>query len=374
LSQGCEISGLGQERLSYDQLNGADKTDRLTGGVEWQQQLPDHYNLRMAAESYASQNRYSIGIERALNGADGGRHSLGASFIGVQGCSGLGNDQQFKLSYRYAFGVGANNRPAAPTMTSLKNAAALGQNGGDSQTAGFGVSLLDQVAQRPGYIPSHVVAKVDTTALPTRLVAVDKTTLPAGTTIDAATGDITTPLGVAVTGIASVTRNGTAFANTSQFALSGNNLITRPSQIAQPAVGVVETYVVTINNSGGGTTLATVLVSRGSVKIDSITISNAAGNTPPMALDFTYNNFGQTTIVPIPVDFSPYVSDLETPVANLALVIKSDLVPFNYDTSQWPIVLVSSVVPYGGDNFITYTVRDSGGLESAIKTLTFLDY
>jgi hypothetical protein len=152
----------------------------------------------------------------------------------------------------------------------------------DQTTPWSGSALLDQVAQRPSFIPSHVIAKIDNTALPTRLIAIDKTALPAGSTISAATGDITTPLGVVVTTIAGVTKNLGAFANTGQFSLSGNSLVIKPSLIVQPAVGVTDSYVVTVNNFGGGTTLITILVSHGSVKIDSIVVSaGGADVTPP---------------------------------------------------------------------------------------------
>lgn len=117
-----------------------------------------------------------------------------------------------------------------------------------------------------------MVAKLDTTATPTRLIAVDKTALPAGSSVNTLTGAVTTPLGVTVTGIAGVTKNLAVFANAGQFSVSGSSLIINTGLIAQPAVGVVDSYVVTANNFGGGTTLITVLVSHGSVKIDSITV------------------------------------------------------------------------------------------------------
>jgi hypothetical protein len=152
----------------------------------------------------------------------------------------------------------------------------------DPTTPWSGSALLDQVAQRPSFIPSHVIAKIDNTALPTRLIAIDKTALPAGSTINAATGAITTPLGVTVTGIAGVTKNLAVFANAGQFAVSGSNLTINTSLIAQPAVGVTDSYVVTANNLGGGTTLITISVSHGSVKIDSIVVSaGGADVTPP---------------------------------------------------------------------------------------------
>jgi hypothetical protein len=266
----------GQERLSYDLLTGTDSVNRLTGGVEWAQQLGSGYQLRAGADTFASQNRYTIGIDRSLAGS-GGRHNLGVSLIGLRGRDGLGDDNQFKLSYTYVFGTSAGSgRGTALGMSPRANAAP------DQTTPWSGSALLDQVAQRPSFIPSHVIAKIDNTALPTRLIAIDKTALPAGSTISAATGDITTPLGVVVTTIAGVTKNLGAFANTGQFSLSGNSLVIKPSLIVQPAVGVTDSYVVTVNNFGGGTTLITILVSHGSVKIDSIVVSaGGADVTPP---------------------------------------------------------------------------------------------
>lgn len=286
---------LGQERLTYDLLNGHERTNRLTSGVEWLQQLPNHFQLKFSADVFASQNRYSIGLDRSISAADGGRHGLGASIVRIQGRDGLGHDTQVKLNYTYAFGTG--NRGAggqrALAMPSASDPrldaarpSARGLSSGGPTAAGVGSSLLDQVVQRPSYVPSHIVAKIDTTALPTRLIAVDKSSLPTGTALDATSGDITVPLGVVVTGIAGITRNLVAFANSGQFVLSGNNLIVRPSQITQPAVGVIDAYVVTIDNQGGGTTLATVVVSHGSIKIDSITVTTIAPDTTPDAFSF----------------------------------------------------------------------------------------
>ena len=121
-----------------------------------------------------------------------------------------------------------------------------------------------------------MIAKIDTTATPTRLIAIDKTAVPVGSSINNATGVITAPTGTPVSGIAGVTKNTVAFTNAGQFALSGTTaLVINPNLITQPAVGLTDTYIVTMNNStGGGTTLATVVVSHGSVKIDSIVMSS----------------------------------------------------------------------------------------------------
>ena len=71
-----------------------------------------------------------------------------------------------------------------------------------------------------------------------------------------------------------MTRDGINFTNNGQFALSGTtNFVINPGLIQQPASGTVEIYVVTMSNTGGGTTLATITVSHGSTHIDSVVIS-----------------------------------------------------------------------------------------------------
>ena len=269
---------LGYEHLSYDLLAGKDSINRPTGGLEWQQKIGHGYQLKLGAETFAAQQRYTIGIDRNIADGTAGRHNLGLNLIGLQGRDGLGNDNQFQLTYSYIFGAGNNGTLGNPNPA---NRMASGNNPQQSNPTGatFGGNLLDQVAMRPSYLPGQVLAKIDKTALPIRLIAVDKTALPAGASISNATGDITVPLGIAVTGIASITRNLAAFANSGQFSLTGNNLLIRPSLIVQPAAGITDTYVVTLNNQGGGTTLATISVSHGSVKIDRIVITTSTGDT-----------------------------------------------------------------------------------------------
>ena len=55
-------------------------------------------------------------------------------------------------------------------------------------------SLLDFTKGRPSFVPTHIDAIIDPTARPTRLVSIDKTVLPTGSTIDTATGITTIAL------------------------------------------------------------------------------------------------------------------------------------------------------------------------------------
>jgi len=254
LPSGILKLGLGGERLEYDYLTGKQSRIRPTGSAEYTQHLPGDFQFKIGADAASAQNRYTLGLDRPF----GGVGLFGVNLVAIRGRDGAPDDNQIKLTWSHTFG-------------SKRGTSGSGNNA----TPAWG-SLLDQVAKRPTFIPAQVVAKLDTTAIPTRLIAVNKTALPAGSSVNTDTGIITTPLGVAATGIAAVTLNAAPFGNSGQFSLSGNNLVIDPSKITQPAVGVIDTYVVTVNNVGGGTTLVTILVSHGSVKIDSINIANSA--------------------------------------------------------------------------------------------------
>ena len=245
--------GVGGERQEYDYLTGKQSTTRGTGSAEWTQYLTNGYQIKAAADA-AIQNRYTFGLERPF-----GDGLLGIDLVAIRSKDGAPNDNQIKLVWSVA--VGGRRAPSGNTN--------------NSAVPTWG-NLLDQVSQHPSFLPAQVVARVDTTALPVRLIAVNKTALPAGSSVNTSTGAVTAPVGRAITSIAGVTKNGAPFANAGQFTLSGNNLSTDPNKIIQPAVGVIDTYVVTLNNAAGGTTLVTVVVSHGSVKIDSITV--AAGD------------------------------------------------------------------------------------------------
>ncbi len=266
--------GLGAERLQYDLLTGHDTNTRATGSAEWNQRLDNGFNFKASANAAAAQNRYSVGLGRNID-----HGQLGLDLTAIRGRDNAPDDNLIQVSYTYNFGagstgtgrLGSNSGDALPM-----NTAALAA---PTPTADWSRNLLDQVTQRPSYIPSQVVARIDTSAAPVRLIAVNKAALPTGATVTS-NGFISSPVGAVVVGIAGITLNGGAFTNSGQFSLSGNNLVVNPSLITQPAIGVTDTYVVTINNQGGGTTLGTVVVSHGSVKIDSITMSSGGSALP----------------------------------------------------------------------------------------------
>lgn len=196
--------GLGGEELEYDYLTGKDTTNRATGSAEWTQQLADGYSVRGGANTMAAMDRYTVGLSRALSGG----HRLGVDLTSLQGRDGVPDDSQIRLSYSYGFGSGSAYTPSprnrASEMPGSSEEPATPSPAPSPVTRpspAWSGGLLEQVAHRPNFLPSQVVAKVDPTAQSTRLVVIDKTTLPAGASIDAA-GNITAFLGVAVLGIA----------------------------------------------------------------------------------------------------------------------------------------------------------------------------
>jgi hypothetical protein len=288
--------GFGQENLQYDLLTGTDKHNRTTGSFGLEQTLDGQTKLRFDADTAAAQNRIRLGLDYRSGTAG----TLGVDLVSIRGRDNAPNDSRVQIRWTIPLERYASASAATPDSTALhpgytssspdaaqrnpgtdhRSPNAAQRNPGTSPAWG---NLLDRAAIRPSWMPSQVIAKLDTTAAPTRLIAVDKTALPVGSSVNIATGIITTPLGIIATGIASVTLNAAPFVNSGQFALSGNNLITDPNKITQPAVGVTDTYVVTVSISGGGTLLATVTVTHGSVKVDSIVISSGVVAAAPTA-------------------------------------------------------------------------------------------
>lgn len=256
--------GVGRERLRYDERAGADSQTRTTARFEIAQAVSAATRIKFGADAGAAQTRYTTGFDVAL---EGGR--LGVALDVSRGRDGAPDDRRLQVSW------------TLPLTRVARTASASGSRAAPG-------ALLDQVAMRPTWLPAQVIARVDITAAPTRLIAVDKTTVPAGATVDKATGTVSAPLGVAAGSITGVTRNGATFTNAGQFALAAGAIVINTALIEQPAAGVRDTYVVTVANVDGGTTLITVVVSRGSVRIESISVSTVPA-APAASADDTNN-------------------------------------------------------------------------------------
>ncbi|MBL8324236.1 MAG: Ig-like domain-containing protein [Rubrivivax sp.] len=252
------LLGLGRESLTQDYATGATTRRAQVASIDFAHELSDSAAWSAGYARTLANERIALGWSQAVAGG-----VLGINLVELRGRGGLRSDQQARLSWNLPLGTSG---PAGVR-------AALGA------PSNWG-RLLDVVAERPQRLPQQVLARADHTAAPVRLVEIDKTALPAGSTIDRASGAISVPLGVSVSGIAGITRNGAAFADGGgAFMASAQQLVIEPAALAEPAVGAADIYRVTLNNTAGGTTVVEVLVARGSVRIQRITVS--AGLQPP---------------------------------------------------------------------------------------------
>lgn len=293
--------GFGGERLNYDLLIDKEKYLRATGSAELNQQFAYGYSLAASANFASSQNKFALGLSKTFYEGQQFEINLAA----IRGRDNTFDDNQITLNFTQF--LGASPAHVEALNTGSKNSQALRPLGAssssvktdDSQKVPVNqtwLALSDQpkpqwvsslvyaVAKKPAFLPAQVNAKIDATATPTRMVAIDKTQLPLGSVIDKVSGLLTVPiqisgLNVPVSNIASVTKNASLFSNGGQFALSGSAaLVINPQRISQPAS--TDTYIVTMNNAtGGGSTLATLKVSHGSKKIDSVIISSSSITT-----------------------------------------------------------------------------------------------
>lgn len=114
--------------------------------------------------------------------------------------------------------------------------------------------------------------KIETTS--TRLIAIDKTLLPAWSDVDAATGNILQDIVPAIW-FNNITFNWAAFTNNWEFSIDNltNKLVINTWMLAIPAVGATNTYIITIDEVWGGQTIVNLQTEHGSVKIKSMTVT-----------------------------------------------------------------------------------------------------
>jgi hypothetical protein len=346
--------GFGGERLTNDFVTGKQSLTRGTGSAEWHQYWTDALSFKAGADSGAAQSRYSLGLDYGLG--DGSK--IGIALAALRGRDGASDDNQLRLSWSYDFG-GKSGKSSKSGMA------------GGSSTPAWG-SLIDQMTVRPAFVPTQVVAKLDTTAPAVRRIVISKGSLPAGASIDPATGAVTSPLGVTVTGIANITRNGVAFTNTGQFSVSGSSLVVNPGVMIEPAAGAQDTYIVTANNQGGGTTTITVTVSKGSVKIDSITVGGADSTAPSTPATLTLGNTGGVAGFTNVQGITLTVADVTDPSGVSWFVSESATVPASGDggwTGTKPTSFTLSA-GQGSKNVYVYVKDNAGNVQATGKLTT----
>jgi hypothetical protein len=356
--------GVGGERLNYDVQTGKDTSNYVTANTEISQKIKPNLDLRASVDYTAAENRYAIGLTHNL-GTD---RKLSLDARTIRGSSF--DDKQIFLSYTQAFG----KRDRADDKKEIKTTSVVDSNQiradiinnvrpltTDTQINQFQIkdnkkdfssTLLNEVAKRPNYFPAQTIAKVDTSAASTRVIKIDKTNIPDGSSINKSSGILTIPIGTSVSSIAGITKNGTAFTNTGQFALSGNtNLIIDSGLLAQPTLQ--DTYIVTMNNTtGGGTTLATVKVDRGSTFVSSVVISSGS-IAPTITFTIPSKTFGDAAFTLSPTSDSPGA--------------------FTFTSSNTSVATISGsivTIVANGTSTITATQASSGDYSSATATAT----
>ena len=356
--------GVGGERLNYDVQTGKDTSNYVTANTEISQKIKPNLDLRASVDYTAAENRYAIGLTHNL-GTD---RKLSLDARTIRGSSF--DDKQIFLSYTQAFGkreqaddkkdikttsVVDSNQIRADIINNVRpltNDTQINQFQTKDNKKDFSSTLLNEVAKRPNYFPAQTIAKVDTSAASTRVIKIDKTNIPDGSSINKSSGILTIPIGTSVSSIAGITRNGSAFSNTGQFALSGNtNLIIDPGLLVQPTLQ--DTYIVTMNNTtGGGTTLATVKVDRGSTFVSSVVISSGS-IAPTITFTIPSKTFGDAAFTLSPTSDSPGA--------------------FTFTSSNTSVATISgSIVTIiaNGTSTITATQASSGDYSSATATAT----
>ncbi len=268
--------GAGRESLGFDHATGLQSNRRGATTAQWTQYLDDGALWTANLDNTAAGERIGVGHERPFAG---GR--VGVDISVMRARLGLRNDTVLRLSWSRVLGDGM-----AIGGSSSASRGGLGATGAPLSMP----SLLDDTLRRPTVLPRQVLARLDSTANRSRLVMIDKSGLPAGSTIDTTTGAIRVPLGTVVTGIAGITVNGQPFRNSNgAFSVSGSQLIILPRSLTAPTTGLTDAYVITANNQAGGTTLISMSVARGSVRIVSITVR--AGELPvPVLGSFSVAN------------------------------------------------------------------------------------
>ena len=93
--------GLGGERLEYDLTVGKGGSSRTTGSAEWNQPFANGYTFNAALGNFATQERYTLGLDRKL----GGGHQIGIKLVEIRGRDDTQNDSQVLFAYTYTQGA-----------------------------------------------------------------------------------------------------------------------------------------------------------------------------------------------------------------------------------------------------------------------------
>lgn len=143
--------------------------------------------------------------------------------------------------------------------------------------------IATNLAADIGQFKSHTVIGEVKEVNRTRQIAIDKTGLPTGVSIDVQTGNIIIDGLTPATAVAAALKNGSATSLT-PFSIVGGKLIINTAGLTQPAVGVTDTYVLTTNSTPADT--VTITVEHGSIMVTNVVVLKGVFDTLPDAFTF----------------------------------------------------------------------------------------
>lgn len=361
---------LGAEKTAYDTINSSadlyNKT-RATGKVELEQTLSKDLIARISAATSTTE-KCVLALELAYAIKPNLQLVLRGERIERYASTGLSDTSENVI------GVGLRGSFTTPgEQSKIDESARLWEAGRAKRQENKTRETIRKMPEKaksdllawalsPAVRSTSVVAVVDQRT--DRLVILDKTLLP-GAIINPETGDISEALpNPDVIDIAGVTLNGAPFTNNNNFGLSGGNIVIYTTSLREPAPGTTDTYQVTINENGGGTTIATIKVQHGSVKVTSITFDRipAPNQLPPTMGDVP----NQTATVGTPItaiNLASYITLTNGDAVTQYTLASGALPPgLTFNTTTGAITGTPTVA---GTYNITVTATDNDGASNA---------
>ncbi|MDD2565678.1 MAG: Ig-like domain-containing protein [Candidatus Gracilibacteria bacterium] len=257
----------------YDTSNS--NTSQFGGKLEFSQKFQKDYEANLFASTNSTE-KYIIGGELNYQMLDNLKIFINGQYLERRSGIGGNENTEFKFGGGLTWAFDGDNliKQSAKTYDDNMKAAKLANNNTDDRIPSWSKpqinELLTWVAKDPVIRSNSIIVVVDESYK--RLIAIDKTALPIGADVDLTNGNILVDV-VPVIGINSITKDGVAFTNNGNFTLSGGKLVINTGTLQEPAVGEINTYLITIDEVGGGQTIVNLVVEHGSVKIRSLTVS-----------------------------------------------------------------------------------------------------
>ncbi|EKD30466.1 MAG: hypothetical protein ACD_78C00049G0002, partial [uncultured bacterium (gcode 4)] len=359
---------LGAENLKFKTIHSGDKYDKqgMTAKAEYSHDITKDLMAKISAATSTTE-KCVLALELAFKLKPNLQLVLRGEHIERYSSFGLADtsEERGSIALRWTFATPEDQKK-------IDESARLWKAGAGKRNENKARETFRQMPQQakddflewslsPAYKSTSVIAAVDENTR--RLILLDKLLLP-NASIDSQ-GNITEALPNSdVSGISGVTLNGAPYSNNNNFGLSGGNIVIYTGTLREPAVGTTDTYRVTIDENGGGQTIATITVQHGSVKVTSITFDRipAPNQLPP-----TMGNVpNQTATVGTPItaiNLASYITLTNGDAVTQYTLASGALPPgltFNTTTGA-----ITGTPTTAGTYNITVTATDNDGASNA---------